>query len=186
MIYPLKLEMAFIISGLLLTLLSGIALLRPYEVQEWLRGVPRSKVLGFVFLTIAGVWSWVLISTIDLGEFSNWRPRLMVLIPAAYLLTLKFVDEFLAARALGMVVLLAAEPLLESAFLRPEQTRLALVALAYIGIVFAMFWIGMPYTLRDQIGWLSKNESRWRAAAFVGLIYGVLLLILPVTLHRSA
>ena len=52
MIYPLKLEMAFIISGLLLILLNGIALLRPYEVQEWLRGVPRSKVLGFVFLTV--------------------------------------------------------------------------------------------------------------------------------------
>ncbi len=124
-------------------------------------------------------WSWWLVSTIDLGEFSNWRDRLKVIIPIAAVLTYLYADEFLAARSLGMLVLLAAEPLLEAAFLRPEMTRLFLVTLVYVWIVFALYWIGMPYTLRDQIHWLIGSEKRWRAAALGGLAYGALLLILP-------
>ena len=86
-----------------------------------------------------------------------------------------FVPDFLAVRALGMLALLVAEPLLEAAFLREEQVRLLLVVLVYVWIIAGMFWVGMPYTLRDQISWVSATEKRWRAAAFAGLAYGALL-----------
>ena len=69
--------------------------------------------------------------------------------------------------------------------MRPEATRLFLVTLVYVAIVFGLFWIGMPYTLRNQIAWVTKTDSRWRAAAITGLLYGLLLLSLPLTLHRS-
>src|SRR4030095_12735157 len=91
------------------------------------------------------------------------------------LLQPKTTQEF--ARALGMIVLLIAEPLLEAGFLRPEWAKLALNTLVYVWICFGLFWIGMPYTLRDQIAWLSKDESRWKSAAFAGIGYGVILLI---------
>jgi hypothetical protein len=47
--------------------------------------------------------------------------------------------------------------------------------LTYAWIILGMFWIGMPYTLRNQISWVSASEKRWRAAAFAGLAYGALL-----------
>jgi hypothetical protein len=28
------------------------------------------------------------------------------------------------------------------------------VTLVYLWIIFGMFWVGMPYTLRDQISWI--------------------------------
>ena len=179
MIYTLKLETALVITGLWLLAIHALALAKRKAVQEWLRTFPRSKALGTVLLVVVTAWSWWLINTIDLGEFSNWRDRLKVLIPVAAVLTYLYADEFLAPRSLGMLVLLAAEPLLEAAFLRPEMTRLFLVTLVYVWIVFALFWIGMPYTLRDQINWLIGSETRWRAAAFAGLAYGALLVLLP-------
>ena len=185
MIYPLKLETALVLTGLVLIAIHSLALWKAGAVQVWLRKFPRSKALGTFLLVVATVWSWWLIKTIDLGEFSNWRPRLLVAIPIAAVLTWMYVEEFLAARALGMVALLAAEPLLEAAFLRPESTRLFLVILAYFWIGLAMFWIGMPYTLRDQIGWLVASPKRWRAAAFAGLAYGALLLLLPATFAKT-
>ena len=185
MIYPLKLETALLITGLFLIALHGLALWKARETQEWLRAFPRSRTMGAILLVIATVWAWYLIKTIDLGEFSNWRERLLVLIPIAAVLTYLYVEEFLAARALGMVALLAAEPLLEAAFLRPEVTRLFLVTLVYVWIVFAMFWIGTPYTLRNQIAWVSASQKRWRAAAFAGLAYGALLLVLPATFSKT-
>jgi hypothetical protein len=121
----------------------------------------------------------------DLGEFSSWRQTVLIATPVAWILAIKYMDEFLAVRALGMLVLLAAEALLESSFLRPEISRIFLNALVYVWIVFAMFWVGMPYTLRDQIDWISRDQKRWRAAAFAGLAYGALLIVLPLLSGKS-
>jgi hypothetical protein len=186
MIYSLTLEKALLLTGLFLVAVHGYALVRAGKAREWLRAFPRSRSCGIVLLLIAALWSWLLIKNIDLGEFTNWRTRILIFIPIATYLTWRYVDELLAPRALGMVALLAAEPLLEAAWLRPEMSRLFLVTLAYVWIVFAVFWIGMPYTLRDQISWLVRSESRWKIAALAGLAYGALLLILPLTLRHSA
>ncbi|MDQ3623346.1 MAG: hypothetical protein M3463_12785 [Verrucomicrobiota bacterium] len=186
MIYSLDLRTALIVTGLLLVAMHALALWKAADVRAWLQAFPRSRPMGLALLVIVAAWSWILIKTIDLGEFTHWRMRILVFIPIAAFLTWRYVDEFLAPRSLGMLVLLAAEPLLEAAFLRPEASRLFLVSLVYVAIVFGLFWIGMPYTLRDQIAWLSRKESRWRAAALTGLAYGLLLLSLPLTLHRSA
>jgi hypothetical protein len=83
-----------------------------------------------------------------------------------------------------MLVLLAAEPLLEAAWLRPEVSRLLLVTLVYVWITFALFWIGMPYTLRDQIDWVLRVPARWKIGCFAGIAYGAALLISRWTLHR--
>jgi hypothetical protein len=186
MIYSLKLETALTLVGLLLIAGHLLALVKAQAVQTWLRALPRSRAWGIALLTTAAGWFFWLVWTMDLGEFSNWRQTVLIATPIAWVLTWKYVEEFLAARALGMLVLLAAEPLLEAAFLRPEMTRLFLVSLVYVWIVFAMFWVGTPYTLRDQIAWITGGEKRWRAAAFAGLAYGVLLLLLPLTFAKSA
>jgi len=105
-------------------------------------------------------------------------------VPVLGFLTWRYVPEFLAVRALGMLVLLAAEPLLEAAWLRPEMSRLLLVTLVYVWICFALFWIGMPYTLRDQIDWLLRTPARLKYACSAGIAYGAVLLISRWTLHR--
>ncbi len=185
MIYSLDLKTAFFLVGVLLLIGHAFALVQPKAAQDFLRGFPRSKPMGLALLIVAAVWAWLLVKYIDLGEFSNWRQRVLIFIPIAAWLTWQYVDEFLAVRALGMVVLLAAEPLLDAAFLRPEFSRLVLVTLVYVWVGFALFWVGMPYTLRDQIAWITKHESRWKTAAFAGIGYGVLMLTLLLTLHRS-
>ena len=186
MTYSLKLETAFVLVGVLLIALTGLALSKGAAAQNWLRRFPRSKSWGFGLLSAAAVWFFLLVLKMDLGEFTNWRPTVLVATPIAWRLTWKYVEEFLAVRALGMLVLLAAEPLLEAAYLRPESAAQFLRAWVYVWIVFAMFWVGTPYTLRDQIGWLTKGESRWRAATLFGLAYGALLLGLTLTLAKPA
>jgi hypothetical protein len=171
---------------MLLVALTGLALFKTSAAQGWLRSFPRSQSWGLGLLSVAAVWFFILVVKMDLGEFTNWRPTILVATPIAWFLTWKYVEEFLAVRALGMLVLLAAEPLLESAFLRPEPAAHLLRAWVYVWIVFAMFWVGTPYTLRDQIAWLTKGENRWRAAALFGLAYGALLLGLTLTLSKPA
>src|SRR6185295_7095514 len=110
------------------------------------------------------------------GEFSNFRRPLLIILPVGFVLVLKFVDEFLAVRALGILCLLAAEPLLDAAFLRPETSRLLVTVLAYLLIVAGLFWVTMPYLLRDQISWSARTPGRWRLTHGVALLYGAVIL----------
>jgi hypothetical protein len=179
MIYPTWIQLKWTMFGVGLVLLLAhlFALLKSPAAREWLRKFPRNYEVGVLLTIIATIWFYLMVKLMDLGEFTSWRPTVLFLTPIAGILAIFFMRDYLAVRALGTVVLLAAEPLLESAFLRDEQIRLLLVTLVYLWIIFGMFWVGMPYTLRDQIAWITASEKRWRAAAFAGLAYGALLCI---------
>lgn len=175
MIYPFTLKPTMIAVGVLLIAIHLLALIRSRDVQVWLKGFPRSQFAGAVMMVVAGGWFLWLATIVDLGEFTPMRKTLQIGAPVATILAILYVKDFLAVRAFGILVLLGAEPLLEAAFLRDEQARLLLVTLTYIHIVAAMFWVGMPYLMRDLIGWISSSQKHWRAAAFAGLAYGVML-----------
>jgi len=176
MIYPhLDLRTVSLIAGVWLILSHGFALFRPASVQRWLRKFPRSKVAGSLLLFVDSIWALLLLATMDLGEFSHLRQMLIIITLVATVLTFRYVDEFLAVRALGIFLLLLAEPLIEAAFLNPQTGRLLLVAFAYLIAILGMTWVGLPYVLRDQIDWVRKSRAIWSAAALAGLIYGGLL-----------
>jgi hypothetical protein len=96
-----------------------------------------------------------------------------------------FADEFLSVRALGILALLAAEPLLGAAFLRPEQTRLFLVVLAYLWATAGLFMVGAPYLLRDLIGWATAKPWRYHTAAWSGIAYGALLIAISLFFFKA-
>lgn len=181
MVYPsVSLRAMGIVLGVFLILLHALALWRREDAQSWLRALPRSVNLGVTLLALDTLWAFLLITFMDLGEFSHLRRVLQIIIPIAAVLTYRFVDEFLAARALGILLLLAAEPVLEAAFLRPEASRLLVVVLAYAWVVLGMFYVGMPYLLRNQIEFLTRSDARWRTAAGAGSVYGILVLACAV------
>ena len=176
MIYHLSLRTAGLIAGLFLILVSLPSLVMPDSVRQSAVALPRSRVMGMVLLTLAFVWSFWLLATMEMGEFSSFRRPLLIGLPIGFLLVLRFVGEFLAVRALGILFLLAAEPLLEAAFLRYETSRLLVTVFAYILIVAGLFWVTMPYLLRDHLRWGAQSSGRWRALNAVALLYGAAIL----------
>lgn len=180
MIYHLSLQKAGLIAGLFLVLVGGIGLIKP-EVRSYAQSLPRSRVAGFGLLTIDLVWSLWLLATMEMGEFSGFRRPLLIALPIGFFLVLRFADEFLAVRALGILFLLGAEPLLEAAFFRTEPSRLLVTVFAYLLIIAGLFWVAMPYLLRDQINWSARTAGRWRLTHGVALLYGAVILACAVT-----
>jgi hypothetical protein len=86
-------------------------------------------------------------------------------------------------RALGILCLLAAEPLLDAAFLRADSARLVVTVLAYLLIVAGIVWVTMPYLLRDQINWSARSPLRWRCVHGFILAYGAVILALAVSVY---
>jgi hypothetical protein len=181
MIYTLSLQTAGYIAGLFLAILGLWGLIQPDSSQSAARSLPRSRIAGFVLFTIAFFWSFWLLATMEMGEFSGFRKPLLFILPVGFLLVLRYVDEFLAARSLGIVFLLAAEPLLDAAFFRSERSRLLVTVFAYVLIVAGLFWVTMPYLLRDQINWSARSNGRWRIAHGIAFLYGAAILTCAVT-----
>lgn len=175
MIYHLSLYTAGVIAGAFLVVVGVFGLIKP-DFAQVMKQFPRSRVAGVVLLTICLIWTFWLVATIQMGEFSSFRRPLLIALPIGYVLTLFFVDEFLAVRALGILCLLAAEPLLDAAFLRYEMSRLLVTVFAYLLIIAGLFWVAIPYVLRDQINWSARSVSRWRFLHAIALIYGGVIL----------
>ncbi|MBA2269397.1 MAG: hypothetical protein M3372_04930 [Verrucomicrobiota bacterium] len=181
MMYDLSLRTAGMSAGGFLVLIGLLGLLQPGLMRTWLPRLPRSRVMGALLLTLAFIWSFWLLVTMEMGEFSGFRRPLMIALPIGYLLVLKFVNEFLAVRALGILFLLAAEPLLSAAFLRYEPSRLLVTIFAYILVVKGLFWVTMPYLLRDHIAWSTRTTGRWIALNALVLLYGGAILAFAFT-----
>jgi len=176
MLYHPDLFLTQLVVGIVLLLGHSLALISGPKLVAPLKRFPRSRAWGFILLTIAAAWSLWLMLTMDLGEFTSKRPLLIGLVPVAYVLTLFFVEEFLAVRALGMVLLLVSCVTLDAAFLSDDPLRLPLVTLTYGWIVAALFMVGKPYLLRDAIGWLTAKLGRLKLASLTGLLCGIVLI----------
>lgn len=181
MIYHSSLHTAGLVLGICLLLLSVASLVRPTLSQNLARQLPRSRVAGVVLFSLAFLWTLWLLSTMEMGEFSSFRRPLLIGLPIGFVLVLRFLGEFLAVRALGILCLLAAEPLIEAAFLRYEPSRLVVTVFAYLLVIAGLFWVTMPYLLRDQINWTARSNGRWQFVNAIGFLYGAVTLVLAVT-----
>jgi hypothetical protein len=180
MIYHLSLHAAGLLAGAILVALSLPGLLKP-DLAVVAQRFPRSRIAGITLLSIDLIWTMWLLATMEMGEFSSFRKPLLIALPVGYLLVLFFVDEFLSVRALGVLCLLVAEPLLDAAFLRHEGSRLLVTVFAYLLIVAGLFWAAIPYILRDQINWSARSAVRWRFLHGVALLYGAAILAFAFT-----
>jgi hypothetical protein len=183
MIYHFSLQHVSIVAGLILILIGLPGLLQPALLQTAAKRLPRSYIAGMILLSLDLVWSLWLLATMEMGEFQSFRRPLLILLPIGYFLVLRFVDEFLAVRALGILCLLAAEPLLDAAFLRTDSARLVVTVFAYLLIVAGIIWVTMPYLLRDQINWSARSNLRWRFMHGVLFVYGAAILALAVSVY---
>lgn len=182
----LSLRGAGLIVGLLLVATHAYAFFNYRSLRPALQEAPRNKRVGTVLLSIALVWALVLVSSMDMGEFWRVRRIALILLPVVFGLMLAYVDEFLTARALGILMLLAACPILDAAFLETPRTRLLLPLLAYVWIILGMFWVGMPYLFRDHTGWATATEARWKKLSLGGVLYGGLILVCALAFWGAA
>lgn len=186
-------------TGLVLAVLliasHAFMLAKPKEAQDFLKRFPRNQFFGQILLGIGLAWFWLLIAptglgklsalAMDLGEFNAAKGLLRILVPASLILVTISVRDFLAVRALGLVGLMAAAPLLGAAFLKDPQSRLLVPIYAYAMLTASLFFVGMPYLFRDAVTWVTAEQKRWTIVTGAGLAYGVAVLVCAFAYWRA-
>jgi hypothetical protein len=184
--FDLTLKTVGMTIGLLLIAVHLLALLKPKSTQAWLKKLPRNQQVGRAILAIDFIWCFIIWSEMDLGEFHTFEKNVQIILVIGFLAFGHYVREFLAVRAIGLLLILLACPVLDAAFLQPVMSRLLLVFLAYAWIIIGMFYVGMPYLLRDEIDWVSAKPSRWKMSSLAGLAYGSAVLICALLFYGEA
>lgn len=180
----LQLKTAGIVFGVVLILAHVAALFQREKLTSFLKKFPRDRVSGIVLLAICSVWSFFLIDNMHLGEFYTMERFVKFIIPIGFFLVMSYVSEFLSVRSLGVLAMLLPAPFLNAAFLEAPFTRLLIPILCYVWIIVGMFWVGMPYLLRDWIDWITEEGTdRWKKGCIGGASYGAIVLLCAIIFY---
>lgn len=170
--------------GLLYALPHVFGILKPASFAAAVRKFPRSIPIGCVLTLGATAWFLYYVSLETVADFASMKPFLYLLFGAVGVGTCLFVRDFLAVRGLAVMLLLCAKLITDVARMVETDWRLVLVALAYVWVFVGMWFTISPWRLRDLIEWGTASESRTRLFSGLRLAFGVVMLVLAMTVYR--
>ncbi len=186
-----------ILAGVLLALYA-VMLGRPALFRKYLARFPRSVWAGRILTAIALIWVVTVMHHADFGSF-NWIKGLLIraLPPlgamnlglfeflkdpvvwagaAAFFLITKYMDELLAPRALGGLLLLIANPILNAARWQETPWRWVIAVVAYLIVIKGLFLVMSPYKLRQWGEKYLSSDSRCRIFGAAGALFSCFLI----------
>lgn len=173
----MSLFLATFLIGLSLAVLGVLLLLNKPAVISTLKALPRSQAGSYAFFGAGAAWFLWLVAHLGEADFGEYRSYLFIGFAAVAVLSFYYVPDFLAVRGLSVLVLLAAHPLLQTAFMHYEiPSRLFMVSFIYLAITVAIVLGVVPYRLRDFFIWLFATKGRPKALGTGLLAYGLLLI----------
>ncbi len=174
LVIGLALLMAVIHSGLLFA---------PSLWREGFRRFPRSRWCGRILAVVAVAWAGWVLRDMPLGRFEMLKAGLIPLCVLMVILVWIYMDELLAPRALGAILLLYPAPLLEAARLHDSPWRVLASALAYILVVKGMMLLLNPYLFRRFSELALGNNRLCRIAGGAGLVFDFFLVLVALRFY---
>jgi len=160
------------------------ALTNPKGYAERARAFPRCTVTGFALMGLGTAWFLYNLNAETIADFAAYKNYMLAGFGLLGLLTCVFVRDYLAVRGLAVCLLLLAWFTLNQTRFHQEPARLVLVVWAYAWVVAGMWFTISPWRLRDIIQWMTASEKRIRVGSFMRLAFGILVLVLGLTVFR--
>lgn len=173
-------DLAFItlLCGALVFVWSVGMALWPRGTAAWVGAFPRHVWAGRILAAVDILWSAWLLMQMGFAWVAAHQILVYVAVPIAYVLVILFVDDLLAARALGGFMLLVPLPILESAFVHPSASRLVMTSFAYLLVIFGIVLVWSPFKWRQWTErWINQAPIA-RAVGEVGMVLGAFMLFL--------
>ena len=182
----LKLSLLAIVLGLLFGLPNIYGLMNPAGFGQRMRGFPRYTPIGYVFMILATAWFLANLNQENVSDFVSFKPLLFSLFAVVGVGACLFVKDFLPVRGLAVLMLLLAKTMVDSARWVDTAWRLVIVTWAYLMVLTGIWFTVSPWRMRDLIDWSTANERRIRLFSGVRLVFGLFVLLLGLTVYRSA
>lgn len=151
----------------------------PAEARHVLSAFPRHAWAGRFLTAVDLAWVTWLLFQANLGWFEPYKQSLYLIAPVVWFMTIYFVDELLAPRALGGLLLLIPAPILDAARWHPSPARYLMIVIAYIMVVVGAVWVVSPHRFRRMINFaLQDSDPLTRLHGGFGLVFGSILVLM--------
>ena len=175
-----RLAIAAIVFGAVIVAAYAPCLLAPDRARIWIARFPRGKWPGRILAAVDLGWvTWLLLNA-PLGRFEGLRPLLYVAVPLIFLLVVTLMDELLAPRALGGLMVLIPAPLLDIARWHESAYRLVIVVIAYILVVEGIILLLSPYQFRKATAFWIRSNALCRTWGLLGVATGAFVILLGI------
>lgn len=160
-----------------LGVLAGIGMRAfPSALRRGWMAFPRSKVPGWVLTAVGVVWvAWV-VQHASLGRFDGLKPLIPFAAVGLFGAMVYFLDELLAPRALGGLLLLVANPILMGVRWAESAWRIVPVLMAYAWVLFGCALMLHPWLFRKLGDRFLSSDEAIRRLGWGKLLGGAVLL----------
>ncbi len=172
--------------GAVVLLINLYGLLKPAKFADIARNFPRNLAAGYFFMLLGAAWFIWNVRAESLADFEPLKPYLYILFAAVGIGSCFFVQDFLAARGLAVVMLLLAKLIVDSQRWAPSPWRIVIACWAYALVVAGIWLTVSPWRLRDLVNWANANEARVRLGSAVRCAWGLFVLVLGVTAFKGS
>lgn len=148
----------------------------PARARATLKAFPRNIRVGAVLAAVALAWSAMEVNKMPLGFVDAFKVWLWILGPLVYFLVMVFMNELLAPRALGGLLMLSASPVLELQRVNGSGWTVVLAVLAYAWVVAGMILVLSPYRFRQVAERFCGSDAACRLNGVCWVVLGGLML----------
>lgn len=181
--FNLTLTQAATFVGALGILCGSALLFAPSVCRPFVRDFGRNKVGGWVLAAITLLWAAWLVKNTPMERFEGMKSYIYIAVPVAYFLIVKYMDDLLATRALGALLLLMANPIITAARWHDSEWRLVMTVIAYIWVVIGIPLVLSPFLWRRWTTPLLATDTRCRAVGALKIFLGAFLLFLAIRIY---
>lgn len=150
-------------------------LLAPAAARRALAAFPRSRAAAWILTALDLAWVVLIMRGASLGRFDILKPYLPLAGVATFAAIVWGLDELLAVRALGGLLLLLGDPILDAVRWTGGAWPIAAAVLAYILVIVGAVWVLWPWTFRKTHERLTKTSLRWRLWSALWIALGLAL-----------
>ncbi len=161
-----------------------LLVLAPSRARDAMRVFPRSVWPGRVLSAAGFVWAAWLLRDMPMGPLEAYKGWLAMATPVVIGLTWIYVDELLAPRALGGLLLLIPAPILVAARLHDSRWSVVMSAVCYVMIVKGLVLVLSPYVFRTWTERFLPTDGACRVAGCAGVAAALALVVLALTVYR--
>jgi len=183
----MRLSLLAILLGVGMGLPQVYGVLKPAGLAAAARKLPRNLPAGIVLMLLATLWFAWNVNNEPIADFSAFKPYMLGAFVAVGILSCIFVQDFLAVRALAVLMLLLGKLMVDTG--RPHLGEspwvLVMQGWAYMFVVLGIWFTVTPWRLRDLINWATATERRTRLLSLVRLGFAACILTLGLTVFRA-
>jgi len=159
------------------------AILTPAFFRQLATGFSRNVPAAWILTAIDIAWvAWIILHA-SLGRFESLKPLVYIAAPVSFFALVYFANELLAPRALGGLLLLLANPVLNSARWLETDWRLVMIVIAYSWVIAGILFVLSPFRLRQAAEFGTGTDLRCILGGTVRFLVGAFVLFLGLKIY---